>query len=92
MFKNNISNFLLKIKKYKLSLFIENFYKDFYNLKKFVVENNFIELDNIKKKYLETFFEELKDINLFDIKIIKLIFHYEIYKYIESINLLTNLE
>lgn len=92
MFKNNISKFLLKIKKYKLSLFIKNFDKDFDNLKNFVVENNFIELDNIKKKYLETFFEELNNINLFDIKIIKLIFHYEIYKYIKSINLLTNLE
>ena len=92
MFKNNISKFLLKIKKYKLSFFIQTFDKDFDNLKNFVVENNFKELDNIKKKYLETFFEELKNINIFDIKITKLIFYYEIYKYIESINLITYLK
>ena len=48
MLKNIISKFLLKIKKYKLSFFIQNFDKDFDNLKNFV-ENNFKELDNTKK-------------------------------------------
>ena len=57
-----------------------------------LLKSNFKEWDNIKKKYLETFFEELKNINLFDIKITKLIFYYEIYKYIESINLITYLK
>ena len=90
--KKYIIKFLLKNKKYNIYNFNENFEKDFNNLKIFVIENNFKELEEIKKKYFETFFEEIIDINQFDNKIIKLVFYFEIYKYIENIYLSTILK
>ena len=84
--KNRITNFLLNIKNCQLSNFNELFVENFNNLSTFV-EDDFKDLENIKKKYLEIFFEEIKEINKFDIKIVKLLFLYEIYKYIQSIYL-----